>query len=102
LGESSSDSEINELFSEIKDRFGNPPTPVVWLYHMNKIRLFATNHSFISVKFGSLSFTAERQKGKEIEKKTILLPKKMQTPESLESYVIEQLIKNFPDDSKNR
>ena len=38
---------------------------------------------------------AEQQKGKEIEKKNILLPKKVQHPKELEEHVISQLKKNF-------
>ena len=91
LGESTTSSEIDELFAEIKDRFGAPPPPVLWLYHLNKIRAFATANHILSLKFGELSFTLEKQKGKEIEKKTILLPKKMQSPATLENYVIGQL-----------
>ena len=91
LGEASTASEIDELFSEIQDRFGPPPPPVLWLYHMNKIRAFASSRHFTSLKFGSLSFTTERKKGSEIEKRTILLPKKTQSPEALEIYVTTQL-----------
>lgn len=91
LGEAISSSEIDELFSEIKDRFGPPPLPVLWLYHLNKIRIFATAHHFTSLKFGNLSLTLEKQTKNEVEKKTILLPQKVQSPKMLETYVIDQL-----------
>lgn len=91
LGEATLPSEIDELFSEIKDRFGAPPTPVLWLYHMNKIRALASSLHYISLKFGELSLTTERKKGDQIEKNTILMPKKIQSPEALETYISAQL-----------
>jgi transcription-repair coupling factor (superfamily II helicase) len=92
LGEASSSEEMTELLAEIKDRFGPPPPPVLWLYHMNRIRIFAAAHHFISLKFQDLSLIAERQKGIEVEKKTIPLPKKIISPDSLEIYVIDKLM----------
>ncbi|MES2272993.1 MAG: transcription-repair coupling factor [Chlamydiota bacterium] len=95
LGEAVLSAEIDELLNELKDRFGPPPPPVIWLYHLAKIRVFGTVNHFSLLKFSNLSLIAEQQKGKELELHTILLPKKMQTPELLETYVIEQLKKNF-------
>ena len=95
LGEAATSQEIDELLAEIKDRFGPPPPPVIWLYHLSRIRAFAAMNYFSSLKFDQLSFTAEQQKGKLITKKTILLPKKMQTPQALEEYVIAALQKEF-------
>jgi transcription-repair coupling factor (superfamily II helicase) len=95
LGEASTSQEIDELLAEIKDRFGPPPSPVIWLYHLSRVRAFAAMNYFSSLKFDQLSFTAEQQKGKLITKKTILLPKKVQTPQALEEYVIAALQKEF-------
>lgn len=91
FGDASTPKELDELFSEIKDRFGNPPEPVFWLYHLAKIRVFAASLRYTLLKFGNLSLTTERQKGKNLETRTILLPKKMQDPVLLENYVIKQL-----------
>lgn len=93
LGEASSGEDIDALLEELKDRFGEPPLPVIWLYHLSKIRVFAAAHQFTLIKFGTLSFLAEKQKGKEIKQHTVLLPKKMQEPALLEKYVIEELKK---------
>lgn len=95
LGEASTFSEIDELLLEMKDRFGPPPPPVLWLYRLSRIRAFAAASHFSLLKFNGVSFYAEQQKGKLIEKKTMLLPKKVQTPESLEEYVLDALKKNF-------
>ncbi|MDE3045370.1 MAG: transcription-repair coupling factor [Verrucomicrobiota bacterium] len=96
LGEASTYGEANELLAEMKDRFGKPPTPVLWLYHITRIRAFASANHFLLLKFNHLSFLAEQQQGKQTVKKTILLPKKVQTPAELEAHVLEQLQKNFP------
>lgn len=91
LGDASSIEEIENLLSELNDRFGPPPPPVLWLYHLTRLRTFAAQNHFTLLKFGSLSFIAEQQKGKETISRTVLLPKKIQNPEDLERYVIEQL-----------
>ena len=88
-------AEVDELLAEMKDRFGEPPPPVLWLYHLTRIRAFASAHHFTLLKFNGVSFFAEQQKGKLIEKKTMLMPKKIQTPIDLETHVIEELRKNF-------
>jgi transcription-repair coupling factor (superfamily II helicase) len=95
LGEASTYSEIDEIFSEMKDRFGAPPPPVLWLYHITRLRAFATANQFTLLKFNNLSLLAEQLKGKQLEKKNILLPKKFQSPQELETYVTEQLKKQF-------
>ena len=95
LGEASAVKEIDDLLAELKDRFGPPPPPVIWLYHLSRIRVFAAAHHFSLLKFENLSLFVEQQKGKLIEKKTILLPKRIQTPQDLESYVITALQSQF-------
>ena len=96
LGEASLFSEIDEILAELKDRFGPPPPPVIWLYRLSRIRAFAAVNHFSLLKFDTLSFVAEQQLGKKVERKTMLLPKKVQTPEALEDHVILQLKANFP------
>lgn len=95
LGESITSAEIDDLLSELKDRFGEPPLPVIWLYHLNRIRAFASAHNFTLLKFSNLSFLAEQLQGKELLKQTILLPKKVQAPKELEEYVLSELKKKF-------
>lgn len=95
LGEATTYTEIDELLSEMRDRFGEPPTQVLWLYHITRIRAFAAANHFTLLKFGNLTLLAEQQLGKNLEKKNVLLPKKVQSPKELELHVIEQLQKNF-------
>jgi transcription-repair coupling factor (superfamily II helicase) len=95
LGEANTFQEIDELLSEMSDRFGPPPPQVIWLYHLTRIRAFASINQFSLLKFSQLSFIAEQQMGKDVKKSTILLPKKIQKPKELEEYVIMQLKSHF-------
>lgn len=93
LGEATTSQEVDDLLEELKDRFGEPPVPVLWLYHLAKIRIFAASHYFTLLKFGTLSFVAERQVGKDLKQHTLLMPKKVQAPALLEEHVIQELKK---------
>lgn len=95
MGDASSEQDITELLKELQDRFGPVPASVLWLAALNRIRAFASLHTFSLLQFQSLVFVAEKQKGQILEKKHILLPKKKQTPEELGPYVIEELKKAF-------
>lgn len=95
LGEATTAQEVDELLAELKDRFGEPPLPVLWLLSLARIRVFAAEHRFTLLKFGNLSFVAERQTGKELKSHTMLLPKRVQTPDALEQHVIAELKRAF-------
>ncbi len=95
IGEVTTNAEIAELFDEIRDRFGKEPPQVIWLRHLTRLRAFASANRFVLLKFGNVSFGAEQQTPKGIEKKTILLPKRAQTPAALEEFVIEALKREF-------
>jgi len=95
FGEASAFDEIEALLEELIDRFGEPPLPVIWLYHLTRLRIFGTMNHFTLLKFGTLSLHAEQQKAKTLEKKTLILPQKVQTPKEIEAFVIEQLRKSF-------
>lgn len=86
LGEATHLEEVDALLSELKDRFGPCPLPVVRLYHLTRLRLFASAHRFTLLKLDTLTLTAERQTQKELVKKTLLFPK-TRTPAELEQTV---------------
>lgn len=75
LGEATSDEETDAILSEMKDRFGTPPQQVVWLYHMTRLRIFASQNRFTLLKFEKFTFTGEKQLGKETIKQTLPMPK---------------------------
>lgn len=95
LGEVGSFEELEELFQELKDRFGSHPFPVTWLYHLNRIRLFANHNHFVLLKFEKMTLIAEQQQGSNLIKKTILLPKAPFSAQTLETHTIEMLKKQF-------
>jgi transcription-repair coupling factor (superfamily II helicase) len=36
--------DLDQIWDELKDRFGSPPEPTVWLYHLTRIRIFASQN----------------------------------------------------------
>ena len=94
LGESISFQEIDAILQELKDRFGPYPPQVLWLYHLTRLRLFASQNHFTLLKIENVTFTAERQSGKVLVKKTLPLPKSKK-PEEIEKAVTEALKTQF-------
>ncbi len=94
LGESISLEEVDAILAELKDRFGPYPPQVLWLYHLTRLRLFASAHHFTLLKFENLTFTAERQSGKTLVKKTLSLPR-TKKPDELEKQVVAALTESF-------
>ena len=77
LGEALYPAEIDDLLAEIKDRFGPPPPPVIWLYHLTRIRAFATAQVH-PPQIQKHTLEIEIPKGKETAKQTFPLPKIVQ------------------------
>lgn len=94
LGEALSFEEVDAIWAEIQDRFGPPPEPAEWLYRLTRIRVFASKHGFTLLKQEKLTFTAERQKGKEAISRKLLIAK-VKSPEELENKLIAALKKEF-------
>ncbi|MCH9631404.1 MAG: Transcription-repair-coupling factor [Chlamydiia bacterium] len=94
LGETMCKNELDNILKELEDRFGKPPSEVIWLYHLTSLRIFASKHSFSLLKFEKTSMRANRQKGKVITKKSLLIPE-FDNPEELEKYVVMMLKHNF-------
>ncbi len=94
LGETTLIEEIDAILSELKDRFGPCPPQVLWLYHLTRLRLFASTHHFTLLKFENITFTAERQSRKELVKKTLPYTK-TKKPAELESQVTASLTEAF-------
>lgn len=94
LGETASRDDVEELFKELEDRFGKLPEPTIWLKHLSRIRVFASQHQFTLLKFDAAALTVQRQVGKEtIDRKTFLPP--FETPQDLEEKVIQMLTFGF-------
>ncbi|NGX38583.1 MAG: hypothetical protein K1000chlam2_01757, partial [Chlamydiae bacterium] len=90
LGEAATDAETEEILAEMQDRFGTPPLEVIWLYHLTRLRIYAQALRYTLLKFERFTFTAEKQKGKELTRKTIPMPKTTD-PEEFEIAIKELL-----------
>ena len=90
LGETTTLEEVDNLFEELKDRFGKPPLPAVWLYHLTRIRTLAAQRRFIFLKFNTHTLDTERQTPKGSVKKLFSL-KPFKSPGDLEKQVSEYL-----------
>ena len=86
LGEASSDEATDLILSEMEDRFGEPPLPVTWLYHLTRIRIHAQARNFTLLKFEKFTFTGERKHKKETLRQTVPMPK-TQSPKEFEEAV---------------
>lgn len=79
FGEATALTELEELLKELKDRFGAPPSPVLWLYHLSRIRIAAQAARLTLVKFAPPRLF--------IEKESFPLPH-IDSPQALEAYAI--------------
>lgn len=95
LGEALSWEQVDDIWSELKDRYGPPPEPVKWLYHMTRLRVFAGQHHVTLLKLEKTSLLIERQRGKETTTNRVLV-KLPQKPVELETTIIP-LLKRSPD-----
>lgn len=90
LGNVSSLEEIEQLFIELQDRFGKPPVPVLWLYHLIRVRIRASQKGFIFLKFNTYSLDTEKQSYQTTVKTSFPL-KSFKNPVDLEQYVCQTL-----------
>lgn len=92
LGEALSLEDVDKIYHEMKDRFGKPKEPVVYLYHLSRIRVFAALHGVKEIKIDKLSIHVKFSIGrKETEKKCLI--GKYQNGHELEMKVLEILKK---------
>jgi transcription-repair coupling factor (superfamily II helicase) len=90
LGESLSWEEVEALWEEIQDRFGPPPEPAQWLYHLTRLRVYAARHGYTLLKQEKISLTIEKNKGKESIIRKILAPK-YKSPQEMETKILAEL-----------
>lgn len=90
LGEAFSWDDVDLIWEELKDRFGAPPEPAQWLYHLTRIRVYAALNGFTLLKQDKLSLYTEQQKGKnQTVRKVLMQPAK--TPAEFEAKVLKIL-----------
>ncbi|MDR2539447.1 MAG: transcription-repair coupling factor [Chlamydiales bacterium] len=95
FGNATTPQELDALLVELTDRFGAYPIQILWLYHLTRLRIFASAYQFTLLKFSKTALIAQQQSGKTILKKSLALPK-MTHPKQFEESVISILKKEFP------
>lgn len=91
FGEALSWEEVDAIWEEVQDRFGAPPEPALWLYHVTRIRVFASLKGFNLIKQDKLALIIEKNKGKEAMVTRRLLMPKAKSPKELEQKIIAEL-----------
>lgn len=94
FGDASSKKELDALLVELTDRFGAYPIQILWLYHLTRLKMFASANQFILLKFSKMTLIAQQQSGKTLLKKLLALPR-ITHPQQLEEIVIATLQKEF-------
>lgn len=90
LGDAITTEEVDGIWEEVKDRFGTPPEPALWLYHVSRIRVFASQQGYTLVKLESASLYYEKKSGNSLIQNRKLFGK-VSTPEALEKKIIAAL-----------
>ncbi len=90
LGETTTLEEVDALFDELKDRFGKPPAPVIWLYHLSRIRVTAAQKRYLLLKFNTRTLETERQVSKGTVKKIFTI-KPSHQPQEFERQIYQLL-----------
>ena len=94
LGETTSNEEIETLTKELIDRFGSLPKQAEWLMALSRVRVFASAHQFVMLKFDKIILHAKRQLGKKQIEKKIFLPV-IEDPEEFEFITMGFLKRDF-------
>jgi transcription-repair coupling factor (superfamily II helicase) len=92
LGEAIALSDVELIEQELKDRFGPLVIQVQWLMALTRIRVFASQRGYTTLKFDKLAISIEWKKGKQILSHKMLLGK-IKTPEELERVTKQALDK---------
>lgn len=90
LGEALTLEDVEQIWIELKDRFGLPPNPALWLYHLTRVRVYAALNGFVNLKQGKFSLSLERHKGKNVQTKTALIHK-YKSPQDFEDKVMKAM-----------
>ncbi|MFQ5729492.1 MAG: transcription-repair coupling factor, partial [Waddliaceae bacterium] len=90
LGEAASWDDVNAIWEELQDRFGPIPEPVRWLYHVTRIKVYASLHGYTLLKLNKVSLTTEQRKGKKTITRQLLIGK-IRSPQDLEDKILKAL-----------
>jgi transcription-repair coupling factor (superfamily II helicase) len=90
LGEAMSCEAIDAIWNELRDRFGPPPTPARWLYHISRLRVQAATLGYLTLKWERMSLFTEQRRGKDTTTRKIPL-KPCDDPALWEKQVLQLL-----------
>ncbi len=94
LGEATSKETIEDITSELEDRFGTLPQDVLWLKAMSEIKVLTSKNYFTLLKYEKSTLTAHQQKGNKLIKKTLPFPT-IKSPIDLVEFTKLSLEKSF-------
>jgi transcription-repair coupling factor (superfamily II helicase) len=90
LGEAASWDDVSAIWEELQDRFGPSPEPARWLYHVTRVKIYASLQGYTLLKLNKFSLTAEqRQKKKTIARQMMI--EKISSPQDMEDKVLKAL-----------
>lgn len=77
LGDALSPEAVDVIFDEMKDRFGEPPLPALWLLHLTRVKTIASRKGYTLLKVENRSLYTERKSGKTVStnRRFFTLPK---------------------------
>ncbi len=84
--------EVLSIFLEMEDRFGKAPKSAIWLFHMMRIKAYASKNHWIWIKLEEGRAFAHKQSAKGVKAYAFAL-EKSDNPEMLAQSVIEHLEK---------
>ncbi len=90
FGDAMTLQEAEDIFKELNDRFGKPPEQALWLYHLTRLKIIASQKGYTQIKLDNYSISLEKKEGNTLISKKQLLPK-IKTPELFEKKVLELL-----------
>lgn len=90
LGEAITWEEVDAIWEELQDRFGTPPEPAQWLYHLTRLRVYASRNGITLLKLEKQNLAVEQRKGLQTYNKLIPVGI-IQTPQELETRILEVL-----------
>lgn len=93
FGEAADLASCANIFDELCDRFGSPPTSIEWLYYLTRIRIVAEQNDCIHIYLGKDSFYVKKRYPKTVRKVQRPLPNIL-TPKKLEE-IVSSLIKDM-------
>ena len=99
LGEATKLEMVDDIWQEIIDRFGKPPEPALYLYHLSRIKVFASINGFTLIKQQKFTVTLERKAGKKESSHKFILPK-FKTAAELERALVAEMQKIIQQDAR--